>query len=301
MKKNNQHLGIFIRGFCMGAADLIPGVSGGTIAFICGIYSRLLTAIAVFSTVAFWQAVLRLQIKKVFALTDWQFLSVLFLGLLTAVFTLSKLLHYLLAEQSQYLLGFFCGLVLASAVFLWRQIAHHSPLSIAAAVLAAAVTFAIVSLAGMQLNPTPLTLFLCGMVAICAMILPGISGSYILLILGVYPAVIAAIHNREFATLFIFAMGCGLGLLLFSRVLLALLKRHGNMTMAVLIGIMVGAAPKLWPWKKITDDQRLILADNVLPTAASGGEIIGVLLLFIIGFASVLLISYRAKKVDASL
>ncbi len=292
-----HHSSIFLRGFCMGVADLIPGVSGGTIAFITGIYANLLGALSVFSTAAFWQALLRLQFKTVFKLLDWQFLLALFLGLLTAILTMSKLLHYLLITQTQFLLGFFFGLVIASALFLWRQLSSHSAQTIALVVVMAALTFAVVSSGQTSLPTTPVVLFFCGMLAISAMLLPGISGSYILLILGVYPTVIAAIHERDIIVLLVFAAGCGTGLLLFSRLLFELINRYYATTMAVLIGVMIGALPKIWPWKAALDDKKIILADNVLPNG-SIGEIIGVVVLAVVGFAIVFMLEKINRNIN---
>lgn len=282
----------------MGIADLIPGVSGGTIAFITGIYQRLLAAITVFSQPAWWQALLRLQWRRVWQLTDVYFLLALFGGILSAVLLFSKLLHYLLSMHAHLLLGFFFGLVLASIVAVSRRVHRIRAVHILLAAIATLLTLYTVSVDTLQpQNISKLALFAGGMVAICAMILPGISGSYILLILGLYPAVITAVHERDIVTLLVVAAGCGIGLLLFSRVLGALLKRFYTATMMVLVGIMIGASPKLWPWKEAGEGVKIILQKNVMPAEfAAAPDIALVSLLTVSGFLSVLALEWISVR-----
>ena len=255
----------------MGAADLVPGVSGGTIAFVSGIYDRLLAAVGAWSRPHPWKLLLRGRIAELWRAADGGFVLALLAGILAAALTLSAALHNLLETRLHLLLGFFLGLVLASAAAVALRMRapkwiHLAPFAAGLALGAAILTL---SPAG-DFSPGPWALFLCGAAAICAMILPGISGSYILLILGAYPAVIAALKERDFFTLLIFAGGCGLGLLLFARLLTFLLRKFRDGMTAALVGIMLGAAPKLWPWKESTAGAKAILFPNVSPSDFSG-------------------------------
>lgn len=294
-------LAIVLRGMCMGVADVIPGVSGGTIAFITGITPRLLAALAAFSQPPLWQALRTLDLRRVWTLADANFLLLLFGGILCAIALFSSVLHHWLEHGAHLLLGFFFGLVLASVVAVGRRVPKPLPWHGGLALAAAALTFYLV-----QLDATTLpadnyaALFGGGMVAICAMLLPGISGSYLLLIFGLYPAVISAVHERDLLTLCIFAAGCGSGLLLFARLLTALLRRCYTATMMVLLGVMVGALPKLWPWKQGGEGVRVILQPNVLPAQAGGdAQVALVLTLALAGAAAVLLIDHLARRQGA--
>lgn len=288
---------VFIRGICMGAADLVPGVSGGTIAFISGIYPRLLAALAMLSTRDFWRTLFHLNIRRCWQIADGGFLTLLFAGILIAVLLLASLLQHWLATAAHLLLAFFFGLVLASLITVYRRIANPTGRYVVYFAAAMLLTLYIVSRDSAALPDHPAALFGGGMVAICAMILPGISGSYILLILGLYPAIINAVHERELAVLGIVALGCATGLLLFSRLLSLLLRRAERATMSVLLGVMVGALPKLWPWKSAATGEKIILQPNVLPADFAGSPDIGyVVLLTAIGFIAVLLIDNLAGR-----
>jgi len=232
----------------MGAADIVPGVSGGTIAFISGIYQRLINALAQFSPGLL--AVFRQTgIRGVWAVIDGQFLLLLFAGILTSVFTLAKIISFLLSTYPSMVWGFFLGLIVGSIWFVMKAI-NHITISVILHILAGAViSYFITSFSPTVLEPTYFNLFISGAVAICAMIVPGVSGSFLLLLLGMYTPVIAAIKNLELLSLGVFAAGCGVGLIAFTHVLNWLLKRYYDLTMAVLTGFMIGALSKIWPWK----------------------------------------------------
>ena len=280
----------------MGAADLVPGVSGGTIAFISGIYQRLLTALAAFSHKTFWRDLLRFNLVACWRACDATFLAVLFAGILSAVVALSGALHYLLENRAHVLLGFFFGLVAASVVVVAGGLRGAGVAHIAAAIVVAAATAWLVTLSPGGGNASLLFLFGGGVVAISAMLLPGISGSYILLVLGLYPVVITAVHERDLLPLLVFAVGCGTGILLFSRLLSFLLRRWHTMTLSVLVGVMVGAAPKLWPWKENAAGAKIILQPNIAPANYADAPEIGlVLALMVVGAVVVLLIERLAR------
>ena len=291
-------VGVFIRGFCMGTADLVPGVSGGTIAFITGIYQRLLAALAGFASPTFLRALFSGHLPTAWRVVDMTFLGILFAGIITAIGMLSSLLHYLLEAHAHLLLGFFLGLVIASVIVVARQIRNINLQHIITALLFAAVTFAVVTMDEANASGSGLVgIFAGGVVAISAMLLPGISGSYILLVIGLYPGLIEAVNGRDWPVLLTFIAGCATGILLFSRLLTMLLERFRAATMVALVGIMVGALPKLWPWKEHGEGAKIILQDNVLPGDFAGRpDVMGVMALLAVGFVMVLLVDRLVGK-----
>ena len=290
-------LRVYIRGFCMGVADLIPGVSGGTIAFITGIYGRLLAAISAFSTPLLWRKLWRRKIAEAWRLADGGFLLVLAAGILSAVLILGDVLHYLLREQAHLLLAFFCGLVLMSAFFVARQMHAPSWRHLGWGIVGGVLALWLVTQSWSTMTPSLFNLFAGGAVAICAMLLPGISGSYILLVMGLYGAVITALHEREIILLLVFAAGCGTGLLLFARLLSYLISRWHDIMIAFLCGVMLGALPKLWPWKEQAAGLKIILQPNVLPSAFVGEpQILAALALALVGGGLVLVLQMFARS-----
>ena len=283
----------------MGVADLIPGVSGGTIAFIAGIYERLLAAIATFSSFSVWRELLRFQIAAAWRRSDGNFLACLLAGIATAVVLFGSLLHELLSNNAHLLLGFFFGLVLASAFVVGRELQkpslRHVIFGLAGFLLALAVVSysPVVLVAELGLAGV----FIGGAIAICAMLLPGISGSYILLIIGLYTDILNAIHERDIMLLAVFAAGCGFGVLSFSRLLLKILSCWRETVVFFLIGVMLGASPKLWPWKEAAEGERIILQANVMPADFAGdAQVWAVLLLAVLGAAAVLALSAMARR-----
>ncbi|MGK0525434.1 MAG: putative membrane protein [Pseudomonadales bacterium] len=233
----------------MGAADIVPGVSGGTIAFITGIYFRLLEAInatpgAVFKYLfrgnvrAFWQA------------CDGTFLSALLVGILVSIVTLASGISFLLAEYPVLIWSFFFGLILASVWHVGRQAQHYRAVLLIPLSVGIVAAWWITTLSVGQLNPSALTFFCAGAVAICAMILPGISGSFILVIVGMYAPVLAAIKSFDIAMLLLFMAGCVLGLLSVARLITWAFKAYHDPVLALLTGFMIGALNKVWPWKE---------------------------------------------------
>ncbi len=233
----------------MGAADVVPGVSGGTIAFITGIYAELLNSIRSVRPEA-----LRVLFRDGFAAAwtylNGTFLLVLGLGILSSVLTLARLISWLLEAWPIHLWSFFFGLILASAWLVFAGIRAHSAQVFLALGLGAVIAWWITVLVPQTIPLSPLTLFLSGAVAICAMILPGISGSFILLLLGMYAHVIQAVVGLEIAALAVFASGCLVGLLAFSHLLGWLLERFEVFMLALLTGFMLGSLNRVWPWKE---------------------------------------------------
>ena len=232
----------------MGLADLVPGVSGGTIAFISGIYDELVATIAGLDR-RLLGALREGGVRGAWQAGNLSFLAVLLAGIGTSVFAFAGLLHWLLANRPVELWAFFFGLVAASVLLVGRRVADRRAgiwtLAAAGAVLAAVIT----SLPPLVRSDAPLFLAAAAAVAACAMVLPGISGAFILLLLGAYAPVIAVLHSLDFVRLAAVSLGVVAGLLAFSRVLRRLLARHRTPTLAVLTGFLVGSLNALWPWK----------------------------------------------------
>jgi putative membrane protein len=255
---------LFFTGLCMGAADVVPGVSGGTMAFILGIYTQLLDAIKSFNPTLLGHVV-RGRFGKAFGQVPFAFLLPLGLGLVTALLSLCELISYLLATQESLLFAFFFGLVSGSIVILAGRHEWNGR-GVMALIAGTVAAYGIVGMVPAQPGHSPLILFLSGAVAICAMILPGISGSFILLILGQYAHCVNALSSAFDAlrsgelntlvqltlhTVLPFGLGAAVGLAAFARVLSWLLSHHGSVTIAVLIGFMIGSLRRIWPFKTI--------------------------------------------------
>ncbi len=298
-----HYLVITLKGMAMGAADVVPGVSGGTIAFISGIYEELLTSI---SSIKF-SSIKLLKDKgfKVFWKTiNGNFLMALVIGIFISILSLAKLISWLLENEPILVWSFFFGLVLASILFIGKQITKWTILSIVLFLVGALVAYYITTLQPLvSENSSPLFLFLAGAIAICAMILPGISGSFILVLLGAYKPVLDAIHNRDFKLLAILASGAIIGLLTFSKVLKWLFNHYKNLTLAVLTGFILGSLNKIWPWKETltwrTNSEGLKVPFNeqsISPFSFEGdAELIMAIVLAIIGFAVILILEQVAK------
>jgi putative membrane protein len=242
--------GVFLRGMLMGAADIVPGVSGGTVAFITGIYDTLVDSIRAVD-LEFVRKVLRFDISGAWRHINGSFLLALVLGIFTSVLTLARVLSWLLDTHPVPLWALFFGLILASAMVLLGQVERWSPVRLFCLIAGAAVAGLIAVSPVVQLDAGLAGIFLAGFLAICAMILPGISGSFILVLLGMYGTVLGAVKGLDFAVLAVLALGAVCGLLCFSRILHYLLHHFHQGTMAVLTGFLFGSLAIVWPWKKV--------------------------------------------------
>ncbi len=233
----------------MGAADVVPGVSGGTIAFITGIYDTLLESIRRVnpSLLGIWK---REGFKAAFAHINGFFLISLFGGILLSIATLAKLISWLLTTHPVPLWSFFFGLILVSVYHMLKQVENKTALRFVFMLVGIAVAYSITVLKPLHIEPTSINILFAGAIAICAMILPGISGSFILLMIGMYAPILGAVKNGEFSILLMFICGCVAGLLSFSHLLSWLLKNYRDQTFLFLIGLMLGTLPKIWPWKE---------------------------------------------------
>lgn len=247
-----NYMWIYIKGMLMGMADVVPGVSGGTLALITGIYERLIKAIARVDG-DFFGALLKLNIARAWRHIDGWFLLAVFAGILTAIFMFAGVLSHLLASQPVLTWSFFMGLIVAAAFLLVA--AERSKKLLHWLWLLLGIVFGyVLSTQALFVLPTgSVGIFLAGMIAICAMILPGISGSLILVLLGKYALLLEAAHQREWLTLSIFACGALLGLLLFSKLLKWLLAHYHKAMIYFLSGLMLGTVFKVWPWQTVAE------------------------------------------------
>lgn len=301
-KTFTEHAYLFFKGVGMGTADIVPGVSGGTIAFITGIYEALLTAIASINSRLVLQ-VLRLNLKQALAGLHLRFLVTLVCGIALAVISTSHLMHYLLTEHAVQTWSVFFGLITASILVVAHSINKRFT-SFPALILGAILAYGITGLIPLYTPEEPWFIFFSGMIAICAMILPGLSGSFILLILGKYAFITAALRNPvnpdNLETILIFITGCLVGILGFSRILRYGLARWHDYTLALLTGIMLGSMRKVWPWKITLESQiirgkeHVLREENVWPLLDFEFGI--ALLLMLTGFTLVMLLDKISRQ-----
>ena len=291
-RSTRDYIIIGLKGMGMGAADVVPGVSGGTIAFISGIYEELLTSI---SNVNFG---LLKTLKKEGFKVAWKqlngaFLASLFLGIFMSIVSLAKTIKYLLENEPVLLWSFFFGLVVASIIFIGKQVENWNYKFLFLAMFGVAFGYIITIASSTTLTEINyLFLVFAGAIASCAMILPGISGSYILLLMGVYPIVMTAITQRDLTIISAIGIGVILGLLLFSRLLKWLFKRYKNQMLVVLTGLMLGSLNKVWPWKTTIStylnshgETKPLLEQSISPFSFNGDpQLIMSIVLAIIGF-----------------
>lgn len=306
-RSRKNYLMLVLKGMAMGAADVVPGVSGGTIAFITGIYEELLNSIKSVNLqtlkllftgkfASFWKAV------------NGNFLAALFLGIAISVFSLAKGLGYLLHHYPILIWSFFFGLVVASTIYVARAIKKWRAMDVAAFFAGIAIAYFITIISPAEANTTWWFIFLSGSIAICAMILPGISGSFILVLLGMYRFILDAVGQLDIAVLLTFLVGAAIGIIAFSNLLSWLLKNFHNLTVALLTGFMVGSLNKVWPWKKVTEtfidrhgEVKSLAETNILPgtyeqITGSSSMLMGAILLAIAGFALIFVIESLTSK-----
>lgn len=247
-----KSLNIFLKGMGMGAANIIPGVSGGTIALITGVFERLINSLKSFDFEAI-KLLFRFKIKEFIKHTDLAFLITLVLGAVVSVFSLAYLLGYLFEEHPTYVWAFFFGLIMASVYFVGKTIDNFNITTIIALLAGTAMAVSISILNPGSENSSFLYLMLCGVVAICSMILPGLSGSFVLILMGNYKLVmIDAVSNVDISVLLPVALGAGLGLVVFSHALSWIYTKFKNQTLGLLTGFILGSLTMLWPWKEET-------------------------------------------------
>lgn len=293
---------ITLKGMSMGAADVVPGVSGGTIAFISGIYEELITSINNINLSLV--PILRKQgIKAVWNKVNGNFLLALFLGIFISVLSLAKFLSWLLENEPILLWSFFFGLVVASIFMVGKEITRWNLGKVVVLILGAALAFFITELPASDNSGSLPYLFLSGALAVCAMILPGISGAFILVLLGSYKTILDAVHERDIKIILTVGVGAIFGLLSFARLLKWMFNHYKNITLALLTGFILGSLNKIWPWKKVLETkafgEKTIVVDdmNVLPGAFGGdSKLILAIVLAILGFSLIFILEKVASK-----
>lgn len=239
---------LYLKGLAMGAADVVPGVSGGTIAFITGIYEELIQSLKNIS----WASLLVLKnegIPAFWRAINGTFLLVLLLGIGTSLITLAHVITHLLDHYPVLLWSFFFGLIVASAVMVSKKLNSWNTSVIFSILLGAGIAYTVTVLSPSKGSESLLLVFVSGAIAICAMILPGISGAFILLLMGMYAPMITALKTLKMDVVLVFMAGCASGLIAFSRVLSWMFKHFPNQTIGLLSGFMIGSLNKVWPWK----------------------------------------------------
>lgn len=308
MTKNiRDYLLLTLKGMAMGAADVVPGVSGGTIALITGIYEELIFSIKSINLkalklllsgrpAAFWKAI------------NGSFLLSVLLGIAISIFSLAKGLTFLLHHYPILVWSFFFGLIVASAIYVARTIKAWNAGAVIAGIAGIVIAYFITVISPAEANTTWFYIFFSGMIAICAMILPGISGSFILVLLGMYQFILGAVGDLNIPVLLVFVAGAAIGIIGFSNVLSWLLKKFHTLTIALLAGFMVGSLNKIWPWKEVTEsfidrhgEVRPLAEKNILPATyenLTGNESLlwGAIFFLVVGFVLIFVIEGATKK-----
>ncbi len=302
-----EHFGILLRGIAMGAADVVPGVSGGTIAFITGIYQRLLNSISAFDLTLI--ATFRNGgIRAVWKQVDGGFIAYLLSGIGISVVVLSRFIHSALEIYPTVVWAFFFGLVLASVPFMWRQINQPNIKAVLLLAGGAILAFGVTSAKPMTLGDDTWLIFVCASLAICATILPGISGSFILLILGIYPIVIEAIGYGDFRVITSFAAGAVFGLLTFAKAVAYVYRNYTDEVLAGLTGFLLGSLNTLWPWKVAIESvvkssgevvplvQQKVMPDSYTVITQNESYWVMAMIAFMIGFGLVSILEKLGSK-----
>ena len=287
-------IGNGLKGFAMGAANVIPGVSGGTIALITGIFGRIIDALNGLMSFKTWKLLFAGKFKEFVSKIDGRFLLAVMIGAVLSVFTLAKLMQYLLDQYPVQTWAFFLGMIAASAVFMLAEVRSWR--------VSYAIWIAVgigLGIALCTLSPTETTddlwfIFICGAIAICTMILPGVSGSFILLLLGKYEYIMNAISNLNWPVLAAFGIGCAIGIVAFSKALHWLLARYEQQTMLVLVGFVMGSLIKVWPWSDEALAAATAASDGSTPVTA-GEMLIPGIIWIVIGIAAVVLLEFAGK------
>jgi putative membrane protein len=297
-----DYLVISLKGIAMGAADVVPGVSGGTIAFISGIYEELIDSINKVNLGTL--KILRKEgLAAMWISINGNFLLSLIIGIGISILSLARLIRHFLETQPILIWSFFFGLVLASIIYVAMKIQRWNIGTILMLILGAFIGYIITTLTPQNAEVTYPYVFFSGALAICAMILPGISGGYILLLLGMYKPVLDALHDKNIGVIAVLMAGAVTGLLSFSRLLKWLFDHYENLTLAVLTGFIIGSLNKIWPWKEILESEvingklKILSEKSVMPFSFEGDAQLGMaVLMAVIGFLFIVLLERLAQQ-----
>lgn len=293
---------IGLKGMAMGAADAVPGVSGGTIALVSGIYEELVGTIGNIN-LALLKLLFQGKLKEFWTKANGNFVLALGAGVLVSYVTFMKLAKYLLENHPILIWSFFLGLIIASIWYMGKQIPKWNLSSVLFLILGIGLGYFLTTLPSSEASDNQLYFFICAAIAICAMILPGISGTFILILLGAYSTLSTAIADLDIKKILIFVSGAVIGLLSFSKVLKWLLNKYKFQTFAVLTGLIIGSINQVWPWKKVLEtrtygDKTVVVKDiNVWPSAFEGdNQLLAAVILAIVGFSIIFILERTASK-----
>ena len=294
----NQFIPVALKGFGMGVANVVPGVSGGTIALLTGIYSQVVDAINALTDISLWKSLFKGQFKDFWQKINGNFLFALAVGVLASVFSLAKLMTYVLSYYPILTWAFFFGLIIASSIVMFRDIKGWGVKEVLFVILGAIIGVVVCTLSPTQTTNDLWFIFVCGAVAICTMILPGVSGSFVLLIFGKYDYIMNAISDFDLPILLVFGAGCLVGILAFAKLLHWLLGRWEKQTLLVLLGFVLGSLIRVWPWsdKLAIADAQLLLSGA--PALELDLQIPGAIICCVAGIALVVGLELRSKKGD---
>lgn len=307
MKRTKKdYLLILLKGIGMGAADVVPGVSGGTIAFITGIYQELIDSIKSVNLSAL-KLLFKGRIKEFWMTINASFLVSLIVGIGISVVSLARVLKYILENQPILIWSFFFGLIIASAIYVAKDIKKWNLSTVLSMFAGMVIAYIITVITPAEPNTSYWFIFLSGSIAICAMILPGISGSFILVLLGMYTFILGAVSDFNIPVIAIFLGGAAVGIILFSNILSWLLHHYYNLTIAMLAGFMIGSLNKVWPWKNVVEtyidrhgEIKPLIEQNVSPIKymqeTGDAQLVYALLLAVFGFILIFAIEGLSKK-----
>lgn len=288
-----KNLAVALKGYAMGAANVIPGVSGGTIALLTGIFNELVEALNALMSFSSWKLLFKGKLKEFWNAVHGTFLLWLAIGVAVSIFSLAKLMEYVFTHHPVQTWAFFFGLIVVSAFFLLSDIKGWKVADVFWLVAGIALGAMICILSPSETTSDLWFIALCGAIAICTMILPGISGSFILVLLGKYEYIMKAVSNLDWPVLLVFALGCAVGIVAFSKFLHWLMSRYGRQTLTVLIGFTIGALVKVWPWA----DKAACEAANVLTGDPAGTlHLPGAIIWALVGAVSVLALELVSRR-----
>ena len=295
-----NYLILFLKGMGMGIANVIPGVSGGTIALITNIYEEIINSLKSFNRTAF-KLLLSLKIKELVKHTNLYFLTAIFSGSIVSVFTIANVFEYLFVYYPISIWSFFFGLILASIIFVSKRVQNWHIQSISTLIIGIAIAFSISLATPATENPNLFFVFICGIIGISGMILPGLSGSYILILLGNYKLLmVTAVTELNITLLSVFCLGSVFGLMSFSHILSWILKKYKDATLSLLTGFIIGSLNIIWPWKEITKTiiingtEKAIGYKSFLPEISN--NTLFAIILMILGFILVYLLENYSSK-----
>lgn len=290
-----HHIIIALKGFGMGAANVVPGVSGGTIALLTGIYSDIVGALNAVTEKETWKSLLHGRFREFWRLIKGDFLVALLVGVLLSVFSLAKLVTWCLTYYPILTWAFFFGLILASAVVMVRGIKDFRGVDLIPSVIGLVLGLVICTMSPTKTTDDIWFIFLCGAISICAMILPGISGSFILLVMGKYHYIMQAITDLNWPVIIMFGVGCVVGILAFAKLLHWLLARWERQTMLVLLGFVFGSLVRVWPWydSEAVEAAQLLRTGSVSPLDL---QIPGAVIWCAVGIAAVVLFELLGSR-----